>query len=44
VLGFDARTTLDDGLPELAGWVARHAERERGDEAIADLRARGLVG
>jgi dTDP-L-rhamnose 4-epimerase len=44
LLGFEARLSLDEGLPELAGWVARHAVRERGDRAVADLRARGLVG
>ncbi len=44
VLGFEARTVLDEGLPELAAWVARNAVPERGDEALADLRARGLVG
>jgi dTDP-L-rhamnose 4-epimerase len=43
LLGFEARTTLDDGLPELAAWVGRNLVRERGDEAVAGLRARGLV-
>jgi dTDP-L-rhamnose 4-epimerase len=44
LLGFEARITLDEGLPELAGWVAGSAISERGDRAVADLRARGLVG
>jgi dTDP-L-rhamnose 4-epimerase len=44
LLGFEARTGLDEGLPELAAWVAGNPVRERGDEAVADLRARGLVG
>jgi dTDP-L-rhamnose 4-epimerase len=44
LLGFRARTTLAEGLPQLAGWVASQTVRERGDEAIAELRARGLVG
>jgi len=44
LLGFSAERTLDDGLPELAEWVARQTVEERGDEALADLRARGLVG
>jgi dTDP-L-rhamnose 4-epimerase len=44
LLGFEARVTLDDGLPELASWVAGSAISERGDQAVADLRARGLVG
>jgi dTDP-L-rhamnose 4-epimerase len=43
LLGFEARVVLDEGLPELAGWVARQAVGERGDQAVADLRARGLV-
>jgi len=44
VLGFRAERTLDDGLPELAEWVGRQAVHERGDEALAELRAHGLVG
>lgn len=44
VLGFEAERTLADGLPELAEWVSRQTVRERGDEAVAGLRARGLVG
>jgi dTDP-L-rhamnose 4-epimerase len=44
LLGFEARTGLEEGLPELAAWVAGNLVRERGDEAVADLRARGLVG
>jgi len=44
LLGFRAERTLDDGLPELAEWVGRQAVHERGDEALAELRAHGLVG
>jgi dTDP-L-rhamnose 4-epimerase len=44
LLGFEARTALDEGLPQLAAWVARNVVAERGDEALADLRSRGLVG
>jgi dTDP-L-rhamnose 4-epimerase len=44
LLGFEAGTTLDDGLPELAAWVARNVVAERGDAALAELRSRGLVG
>jgi len=44
LLGFSARRALDEGVPELAAWVATQAVQERGDEALADLRARGLVG
>jgi dTDP-L-rhamnose 4-epimerase len=43
LLGFEARRTLVDGLPELADWVARQAAEEHGDEALARLRAQGLV-
>ena len=44
LLGFEAGITLEQGLPELAAWVAGRLVDERGDEAVADLRARGLVG
>jgi len=43
VLGFEADMTLADGLPELADWVRRQTVDERGDEAVAELRGRGLV-
>lgn len=42
-LGFEARLSLEEGLPGLAEWVARSRPEERGDAAVADLRARGLV-
>ncbi|HYZ70360.1 MAG TPA: NAD-dependent epimerase/dehydratase family protein [Thermoleophilaceae bacterium] len=44
LLGFEAQTELSEGLPELAEWVAREGVTERGDEALAELRARRLVG
>ena len=44
LLGFEAQRSLEEGLPELAEWVARQAVDERGDDAVAQLRARGLVG
>jgi dTDP-L-rhamnose 4-epimerase len=44
LLGFEARRTLADGLPELAEWVARQGTAERGDEALRQLREQGLVG
>jgi dTDP-L-rhamnose 4-epimerase len=44
LLGFEARRTLEDSLPELAAWLARQQVEDRGDAAVADLRARGLVG
>jgi dTDP-L-rhamnose 4-epimerase len=44
LLGFEAARTLDQGLPELADWVARQRVEESGDQAVALLRGRGLVG
>jgi dTDP-L-rhamnose 4-epimerase len=44
LLGFEARRALADGLPELAEWVAAQQVDERGDRAVSQLRARGLVG
>jgi dTDP-L-rhamnose 4-epimerase len=44
VLGFEASVGLDAGLPELVEWVAGRQVSERGDEAAAELRARGLIG
>jgi dTDP-L-rhamnose 4-epimerase len=44
LLGFEAETELADGLPELAEWVAGQTVTERGDEAVAEMRARNLVG
>lgn len=43
LLGWEAERTLDEGIPELAAWVATQTVEERGEEALADLRARGLV-
>jgi dTDP-L-rhamnose 4-epimerase len=44
LLGFEARRTVEEGLPELAEWVVQQQVDERSDEALADLRAHGLVG
>jgi len=44
LLGFEAGHSLDRGLLELAEWVAAQRVDERGDEAVALLRERGLVG
>ncbi len=44
LLGFEARTVREQGLAELARWVATQAVEERGDAAAAELRARGLIG
>ena len=43
LLSFEARTSLEAGLPELARWVAGNRVADSGDEAMADLRERGLV-
>lgn len=43
-LGFEARVTLEQGLPELLAWVAEQTVEERGDEALEGLRRAGLVG
>jgi dTDP-L-rhamnose 4-epimerase len=44
LLGFEAGTAFDEGLPQLAAWVERNIVTERGDEALAHLRSLGLVG
>ncbi len=44
LLGFEAATKLEDGLPELVEWVARQTVTESGDEALERLRRAGLVG
>ena len=44
LLGFDARTSLGQGLPELVEWVARQHVTESGDAALESLRRVGLVG
>jgi dTDP-L-rhamnose 4-epimerase len=44
LLGFEAETELAEGLPELAEWVGAQTVTERGDEAVAEMRARNLVG
>ena len=43
LLGFEARRTVEEGLPELAAWVAGQSPTDRGDEALDELRRRGLV-
>jgi dTDP-L-rhamnose 4-epimerase len=43
LLGFEATVALDQALPELAAWVAKQRIVEHGDEAVAELRSRGLV-
>jgi dTDP-L-rhamnose 4-epimerase len=43
VLGYEPRVELDDGLEELAVWLATSASEDRGDTAVSELQARGLV-
>jgi dTDP-L-rhamnose 4-epimerase len=43
LLGFEAAVRLEAGLPELADWVSSQEALEHGDDALADLTARGLV-
>jgi dTDP-L-rhamnose 4-epimerase len=43
-LGFHAQTDFDEGLAELAGWVASQTADDRVDQARAELEAKGLVG
>jgi len=43
VLGFRARKDFDEGLAELAEWVAQQTADDRVDEARAELEAKGLV-
>lgn len=42
-LGFRPRESFDEGLAELAAWVARQEATDRADEARRELEARGLV-
>jgi len=43
LLGFEADVDRAKGLAELARWVEQQHTPERGDEALTDLRSRGLV-
>ena len=42
-LGFRAEKDFDEGLAELAEWVASQTADDRVDQARAELEARGLV-
>ncbi|HEV2865317.1 MAG TPA: nucleoside-diphosphate-sugar epimerase, partial [Allosphingosinicella sp.] len=42
-LGFAARKDFQEGLAELAEWVAAQTADDRVDQARAELEARGLV-
>ena len=43
MLGFSARKDFNEGLAELAEWVAGQEAQDRVDQARAELEARGLV-
>lgn len=43
-LGFEAEVRLEDGIAELAGWLAGQTAVDRVDEATAELAKRGLTG
>jgi dTDP-L-rhamnose 4-epimerase len=43
LLGWEARTSFEDGMRELAGWLAGQAAVDRVDEATAALARRGLT-
>jgi dTDP-L-rhamnose 4-epimerase len=43
VLGYEPQVALDDGLTELAGWLAGQTAEDRVAQARAELAARGLT-
>jgi dTDP-L-rhamnose 4-epimerase len=43
VLGWEPQVTLDQGLTDLAGWLAGQTAADHGMEARAELAARGLM-
>ena len=44
MLGFEAAVSLEDGIAELAEWLAGQTAVDRIDEAAAELAKRGLTG
>ena len=42
-LGFQARTTFEQGIPELVAWVREQQAEDRVDSAAQDLKDRGLA-
>ena len=42
VLGFHAEVAVDDGLAQLAGWMAEQEADDRVEQAMEELRQRGL--
>jgi dTDP-L-rhamnose 4-epimerase len=43
-LGFEPQVSLDEGIAELAEWLAGQTAVDRVDEAAAELARRGLTG
>jgi dTDP-L-rhamnose 4-epimerase len=43
-LGFEAQVSLEDGIAELADWLAGQTAVDRVDQATAELARRGLTG
>jgi dTDP-L-rhamnose 4-epimerase len=43
VLGYEPRVALDDGLQQFASWVESQMSCDHGEEAYAELEARGLT-
>lgn len=43
LLGFDAATTLEDGMGDLLGWLADQEATDHVDDATRELSARGLA-
>jgi dTDP-L-rhamnose 4-epimerase len=43
LLGYEPQVTIDDGMAELAGWLAGQAAVDRVAQASAELSARGLT-
>src|SRR5438270_518776 len=43
LLGYEPQITLDDGMAELAEWLADQVAVDRADDAAAELAARGLT-
>jgi dTDP-L-rhamnose 4-epimerase len=43
LLGFEPQVELEDGMRELAGWLATQSPEDRVDAAQAELARRGLA-
>jgi dTDP-L-rhamnose 4-epimerase len=43
VLGYTPQVAMEDGMAELAGWLAGEVATDRVDSAAAELASRGLT-